>query len=61
MKYFWNEHTLEAYREESHYKSKEEIQKDVVSFVEYNCQLEDGDTNEMLVDDLLLQIYNKKK
>ena len=30
----------------------------VTFFVENHCQLEDGDTNEMLIADLLNQIYD---
>jgi len=32
--------------------------KEVDFFVTNHCNLEDGDTNEMLVTDLLNQIYN---
>jgi len=52
MKYFWNDHTLEDY--------KNATKEDIESFVANNCQLEDGDTNKMLVDDLMQQINNKK-
>jgi hypothetical protein len=38
--------------------NKEEMFNDVTFFVENHCQLEDGETNEMLVADLLNQIYN---
>ena len=38
--------------------NKEEMFSDVTFFVENHCQLEDGETNEMLVADLLNQIYN---
>jgi len=38
--------------------SKEELLKSVTEFVEIDCHLEDGETEEMLVDDLMKQIYN---
>ena len=58
MKYTWNDHTLESFKEMINKINKEEMFNDVTFFVENHCQLEDGDTNEMLVEDLLNQIYN---
>jgi hypothetical protein len=57
-KFYWDEDTLNAFRFESNYMSKEELLKSVTEFVEMNCYLEDGETEEMLVEDLLNQIYN---
>ena len=56
-KFYWDEDTLNAFRFESNYMSKEELLKSVTEFVEINCHLEDGETEEMLVEDLLNQIY----
>lgn len=58
-KYIWNAETLEEYRKDITLMSKDKMVSQIEDFVEYNCQLEDGDTNEMLVNDLLKQIYNK--
>ena len=60
MKYTWNDHTLESFKEMINKINKEEMFNDVTFFVENHCQLEDGETNEMLVADLLNQIYNGK-
>jgi len=60
MKYTWNDHTLNSFKEMINKINKEEMFNDVTFFVENHCQLEDGDTNEMLVADLLNQIYNGK-
>ena len=59
-KYYWNEDTLEIFKELIELdESFENIKKEVEIFVERDCDLEDGETNEMLVEDLLNQIYNK--
>ena len=59
-KYYWNEETLEIFRELIELdESFENIKKEVEIFVDRDCDLEDGETNEMLVEDLLNQIYNK--
>lgn len=59
MKYTWNDHTLESFKEMINKINVEEMFDDVVFFVESDCQLENGDTKAMLVADLLNQIYNK--
>ena len=59
-KYYWNEETLEIFRELIELdESFENIKKEVEIFVDRDCDLEDSETNEMLVEDLLNQIYNK--
>ena len=59
-KYYWNEETLEIFRELIELdESFENIKKEVEIFVDRDCDLEYGETNEMLVEDLLNQIYNK--
>ena len=59
-KYYWNEETLEIFKELIELdESFENIKKEVEIFVDRDCDLEDGETNEMLVEDLLNQIYNK--
>ena len=60
MKYTWSEETLNSYKELIVKINKEEMLKEVDFFVTNHCNLEDGDTNEMLVTDLLNQIYNGK-
>ncbi len=58
MKYTWNDHTLNSFKEMINKINVEEMFDDVVFFVESDCQLENSDTKAMLVADLLNQIYN---
>lgn len=60
IKYTWNDHTLESFKEMIPKINIEEMLNDVIFFVENDCTLEKGDTKEMLVADLLNQIYNGK-
>ena len=57
-KFYWNEETLEHFRFNSSYVNKKEIEKEVTKFVENECSLEENETEEMLIKDLLHQIYN---
>ena len=57
-KFYWNEDTLEHFRFNSSYVNKKEIEKEVTKFVENECSLEENETEEMLIKDLLHQIYN---
>ena len=59
MKYTWNDHTLESFKEMINKISGEEMFSDVYHFVENHCQPEEGESVAMLVADLLNQIYNK--
>ena len=57
-KYYWNEETLELFRELIELgDDKEQVRKNVEFFVNRDCDLEDDETEEMLVNDLLNQIY----
>jgi len=58
-KFYWDEDTLSAFRFEANYMSKEELLKSVTEFVEIDCHLEDGETEEMLIEDLMNQIYKR--
>ena len=58
-KFYWNEETLYLFREciklgDDYNTIKEQVEH----FVDRDCHLEDGETEEMLVEDLLNQIYN---
>ena len=57
-KYKWNHETINHFQYMSSYISGKEIYEMVQDFVAVDCQLEDGDTEEMLVDDLYKQIFN---
>ena len=56
-RFFWNEDTLEHFRFNSSYINKKELEKEVTEFVENECDLEENETEEMLIKDLLNQIY----
>lgn len=60
-KFYWNEDTLDHFKFEASYLSKEELVKSVTEFVEIDCHLEEGETEEMLVEDLVNQIYSEVK
>lgn len=57
-KYTWNADTINHFQFMSNYASGEEVYEAVQVFVEVDCQLESGDTEEMLVQDLYKQIFN---
>ena len=54
--YLWNEDTIKYFQFTSCYVSGEELYEKVQAFVEACCQLEDGDTEEDLVNDLYKKI-----
>ena len=57
MKFTWNKDTLDYFSELSIRKTRAEVKKEIEEFVELDCHLEDGETEEMLVDDLMRQIF----
>tara|TARA_R100000656_G_C3862919_1_gene110342 strand:+ start:337 stop:522 length:186 start_codon:yes stop_codon:yes gene_type:complete len=57
--FYWNEETLEHFKFHSNYQNKEETIKEITLFVENECSLEDNETEEMLINDLVKQVYNK--
>ena len=57
-KYTWNHDTINHFQFMSSYLSSKEIYEIIQDFVAVDCQLEDGDTEEMLVEDLYKQIFN---
>ena len=59
-KYYWSEDTLYHFHFISSYISKQEVLEKVKTFVDVECQLEDGDTEEKLVKDLISKIYENR-
>ena len=57
--YYWNEDTVDHFKFMSNYLSKDEVIEEIVEFVLYECSLEDGETDEMLVEDLTNRIFTK--
>jgi hypothetical protein len=56
-KYHWSEDTIYHFHFISSYISKDAVLEKVRAFVDIECQLEDGDTEEGLVRDLMSKIY----
>ena len=57
--YYWNEDTVNHFKFMSSYLSKDKVIEEIVEFVLYECSLEDGETDEMLVEDLTNRIFTK--
>jgi len=58
-KFYWNEDTLEHFKFQSNYQNENETIKEITKFVENECSLENNETEEMLINDLIKQVYNK--
>ena len=56
--FYWNEETLNFFRKE--YKTKNKCLAAVKDFVKKSCDLEDGETENDLVIDLMYKIYKQK-
>jgi len=54
-KFYWSKETLQYFK-----NNKSTSLKDIENFVKYECHLEDGETIQMLVNDLTNQINNLK-
>mgnify|MGYP003146100396 CR=1 FL=1 len=55
-KYYWNTETLNYFRKQ--FDTKNECLIAVEKFVKKSCDLEQGETEKDLVQDLMFQIYN---
>lgn len=57
-KFHWSENTLNHFEFQSSYDSRDKVLQDITLFVENDCTLEDGETEDELINDLINQIYN---
>ena len=58
-RYYWNESTLKLFRDLIDLgDDKEQVRKNVEFFVNKDCTLEENETEEMLINDLMNQIYD---
>ena len=57
-KYYFDPETINYFQFISSYLSGEELYEKIQTFVEIACTLEDGETEEEIVDDLLKQVTN---
>ena len=60
-KYYWNPETINHFQFMSSYLSGEDVLEIVQDFVSVDCTIEDGETEEELVIDLIRVIYNESK
>ena len=58
-KFYWNEDTLNHFKLNSNYQSKDKVIKEITNFVEIDCSLENNEIEEDLIIDLINQVYNK--
>jgi len=54
--FYWNKETLNHFK--INFKTKKECLIEVKKFVKNSCDLEQGETTQDLVNDLMFQIYN---
>ena len=60
-KYYWNPETINHFQFMSSYLSGEDVLEIAQDFVSIDCTIEDGETEEELVIDLIRVIYNESK
>ena len=58
IKYYFNPETINHFQFISSYLSGEELYERIQEFVEIDCILEDGETEEEIVNELLKQVTN---
>jgi hypothetical protein len=56
MEFHWNDDTIEYFKEL--YSKDENNYRELWNFVKYECDLEDGETYEMLANDLINKIQS---
>ena len=57
--YIWSEDTLNPFEFISSYSTENKVYDMIREFVELDCQLEDGETEKDLVEDLMNKVYKK--
>lgn len=57
-KFHWSEETLNYFEFQSSYDSRDKVLQDITLFVENDCTLENNETEDELINDLINQIYN---
>ena len=56
-RYEWDEETVNYFKFASEYTNREGVFQILKVFVEKNCQLEDGDDEDEMVESLISEIY----
>jgi len=60
MKYTWNEDTLDHFKFIANYDTKVNLLYEITEFVENNCDLEENEVEQDLIDDLVAQVYTER-
>ena len=55
-KYYWNEETIQYFEKRVKPGCEGQYITEAYDFVKQNCTLEEGDTREMLANDLIMQV-----
>lgn len=56
-KYTWSEDTLDYFHHAMNTKPSSQVYKEIQEFVEIDCQLEDDETEQDLIDDLYNTVH----
>lgn len=56
FKYYWDEETINHFQFMSSYVSGEEVYEAIQEYVETECQLEENEVEQDLIDDLVRQV-----
>ena len=60
MKYTWNEDTLDHFKFIANHDTKVKLLYEITEFVEIDCQLEDNEVYQDLIDELVAQVYTER-
>lgn len=59
--FYWDKDTINHFRFQSSFDCKDKVISDATSFVENCCDIEPGETEEMLIEDLTNQVYTQEE
>ncbi len=54
--YYWNEDTINHFQSLSSYTSGEEVYNEIQAFVKNNCEIQENEAEQDLIDDLVRQV-----
>jgi hypothetical protein len=54
---YWNDQTIAHFKFESSYQTRKQTELAIIEFVEIDCVLEDDETEEMFVKDLINRVF----
>ena len=58
--FYWNEETIDHFKSASHYITKEELLQRITEFVKNDCEIEEDESEQDLIDDLERQVNAKR-